>query len=92
MRGGERHNLTRLKALVEHVKGDWIPLLMTIPLLSQSLNRLLGKDPVFRNFGLSLAKRGVETHGGRIWDESEGLGRGCTFCFLLPMPHEHKAC
>lgn len=33
--------------------------------------------------GLSLAKRIVEAHGGRIWAESAGLGSGSTFLFTL---------
>ncbi len=33
--------------------------------------------------GLSLVKRIVEHHGGRIWVESDGLGHGATFCFTL---------
>jgi signal transduction histidine kinase len=34
--------------------------------------------------GLALAKRIIETHGGKIWIESEGIGHGSTFCFILP--------
>ena len=34
--------------------------------------------------GLALARRVVEAQGGRLWVESEGSGRGATFCFTVP--------
>jgi PAS domain S-box-containing protein len=35
--------------------------------------------------GLSLARKLIELHGGRLWAESAGRGKGATFCFTVPI-------
>jgi len=47
------------------------------------------EDPLVRKFqgagiGLSIARAIVDSHGGIIWCESEGLNKGSTFYVLLP--------
>ncbi len=40
--------------------------------------------------GLPIAKVIVELHGGSIWAESEGVGKGATFKVSLPLIHDNN--
>ncbi len=44
----------------------------------------LDQDTEGSGIGLSIVKRIVESHDGRVWVESDGPGRGSTFCLTLP--------
>ena len=51
-----------------------------------------GRQQQGTGLGLTLTRRLIEMHGGRIWVDSEGVeGKGSRFTFLLPLPTaEHK--
>ena len=55
-------------------------------------DRLGREESGIHGNGLALAfiKHAIETSGGKIWVESEGVGRGCVFHFTLPNPPEER--
>lgn len=57
----------------------------TIPLLFEEFVRdeRVGREIKGSGLGLHIAKSIIEAHGGKIWGESEGEGRGSTFGFWL---------
>jgi light-regulated signal transduction histidine kinase (bacteriophytochrome) len=50
----------------------------------QPFKRLQGRDIPGHGLGLPICRKIVRAHGGRIWAESDGKGRGSTFIFTLP--------
>ncbi|MGH7388073.1 MAG: ATP-binding protein [Candidatus Rokuibacteriota bacterium] len=51
----------------------------------------LAHTPGGLGIGLTLARRLVELHGGRVWAESDGPGRGSEFIIRLPLSRDLAA-
>ena len=48
-------------------------------------------EPNGSGLGLFIAKKITEGHGGKIWAESEGEGKGSTFQFKIPLRADKEA-
>lgn len=75
--------------IITHIKdtGEGIPR-EALPHLFTKFFRVNGRleqGSKGTGLGLYISKSIVEMHGGKIWAESEGIGKGSTFSFSLPM-------
>ena len=66
-----------------------------LPHLFRKFSRIDGDDRDERaagyGLGLAICKGIVEAHGGRIWAESDGHGRGTRFIFTIPTVDESRS-
>ena len=69
--------------LVLHVRDNGIGIDPELQPLVFGLFHKLDPGSEGEGIGLALVRRIVEIHGGRIWVDSEGPGKGTTFRFTL---------
>lgn len=59
-----------------------------LPIVFEKFVQIHAKGRKGTGLGLPISKGIVEAHGGRIWADSPGEGRGATFSFTLPIYQE----
>jgi len=77
--------------LVLHVRDNGIGIDPELQPLVFGMFHKLDPETEGEGIGLALVRRIVEMHGGRIWVESEGLGKGATFRFTLAKTRRRRA-
>jgi len=95
---GERPDQPEPSAINHERNGDFVEIAVSdtgigiraedIPKLFQPFTQLdasLARRYQGTGLGLALTKRLVELHGGQIWAESDGEGKGSTFTVTLPL-------
>jgi histidine kinase len=76
------HLLVQITDTGAGVAAEHLPMLFTrFYRVDKSRSRAGGGSGI----GLTIARHLVEAHGGRIWAESQGVGKGSTFSFTLPL-------
>ncbi len=93
-----------IRVTAEH-QGSWISITVVdqgrgipaeqLPHLFKKFSRIDGGDGPHRiggaGLGLAICKGIVEAHGGRMWAESAGPGRGTSFTFTIPVADPEEA-
>jgi signal transduction histidine kinase len=57
----------------------------------EQVEQSAGREYQGIGLGLMLTKTFVELHGGQIWAQSEGAGKGTTFTFIIPIQNTPKS-